>query len=121
MNALAIDAVAAFAAALSQPRSPFEGPTALSPALQGAALMMIAITVVLLLGIGAFFFSLVRRSARGSEPEHDLIAEVLESDGEPTERGKTARRSAGRSAHGNEQDRAPWERESDWWKREAGD
>ncbi len=121
MNAPATDAVAAFVAALSQPRSPFDGPTALSPALEGAALMMIAITVVLLVGIGAFFVLLVRRSARGSEPEHDLIAEVLESGEESVEQDNTARPPAGRGASREDQERAPWERESDWWKREAGD
>lgn len=83
--------------------------------------MMIAITLVLLLGIGAFFVSLVRRSARGNKPEQDLIAEVMQSGAGSEDRDKTPRPPAGRGARGDDQDHAPWEREGDWWKKEAGD
>jgi FtsZ-interacting cell division protein ZipA len=77
-------------------------------AVDGFAMAMVVI-LVLSLGVVALLVTGIYRSGKRRESEVEKLLEELRQEGEDSERHPA-------SPSGGEE-RAPWEREDDWWKK----
>jgi len=80
------------------------GETHLTPAVEGAALLMIGVLFFLLGLIGWCMWSLARRAREHPAPEAILIEEIARRPQPRAEEDNTA------------PERSPWERPGDWWR-----
>ena len=90
---------------------------ALSPAAEGAALIMSIVVVLVLVAMAGGILVLVRRARRGESPEQALLREFRE---ESRRKPEPVGEETEEDGDGPKPPAPNWEKDPDWWKDKPG-